>query len=99
MDGRGAWRDNIVVERLWRSADGFTAVLVREWATDQVLAGHDRPLDARLLVLRGGLALTRSSGPEWLGEGAHRELARVTLHAEHYGPAGCSVLVGRRYLP
>ena len=86
-------------ETLFRAglaADGFTEVLLREWAPDQVLAEHNHPFDARLLVLRGGLTLTRPGGPEWLGEGASCELARGTLHAEHYGAAGCSVLVGRR---
>ena len=76
--------------------DGFTEVLVREWAPDLVLAEHEHPFDARLLVLRGGLTLTRPDGPEWLGVGQGCELPRGTLHAEHYGPEGCSVLVGRR---
>ena len=76
--------------------DGFNEVLVREWAPDLVLADHDHPFDARLLVLRGGLTLTRPEGPEWFGEGHNCEVPRGTRHAEHYGPAGCSVLVGRR---
>ncbi len=78
------------------ATDGFTEVLVREWAPDQVVAEHDHPFDARLLVLSGGFTLTRPDGPQWLGEGASCELARGTSHTEHYGPAGCSVLVGRR---
>ncbi len=78
------------------AADGFTEVLVREWAPDQVLAEHDHPFDARLLVLRGGLTLTQASGAQTLGPGQGCELQRGTPHAEHYGPAGCSVLVGRR---
>ena len=76
--------------------DGFNEVLVREWAPDQAVAEHDHPFDARLMVLRGGLTLTRANGPEWFGEGQHCELSRGTRHAEQYGPAGCSVLVGRR---
>ena len=76
--------------------DGFNEVLVREWAPDLVLADHDHPFDARLLVLRGGLTLTRAEGPEWFGEGQGCEVPRGTRHAEHYGPAGCTVLVGRR---
>ena len=86
-------------ETLFRAAlaqDGFNEVLVREWAPDQVLAEHDHPFDARLLVLRGGLTLTRPDGPEWLEQGHNCELPRGTPHAEHYGPAGCTVLVGRR---
>lgn len=76
--------------------DGFDEVLVREWAPGQVVDEHDHPFDARLLVLRGGFTLTRPEGAEWLGPGHGCELARGIRHAEHYGPEGCSVLVGRR---
>ncbi len=76
--------------------DGFNEVLVREWAPDLALAEHDHPFDARLLVLRGGLTLTRAAGPEPLAEGQCCEVPRGTPHAEHYGPEGATLLVGRR---
>ena len=40
--------------------------------------------------------MSRAGGPEWFGEGQGCEVPCGTLHAEHYGPAGCTVLVGRR---
>ncbi len=43
MDGKGAWRDNVFVERLWRSVK-YEEVYLR--AYDSVIAGPriDRPL-------------------------------------------------------
>ena len=55
MDGRGAWRDNVFVERLWRSVK-YEEVYLREYRTMAALAAgleayfwfycHERPHQA-----------------------------------------------------
>lgn len=77
--------------------DGFTEVLVRDWAAGQQLAEHSHPFDARLLVLAGDMQLTRTAGPERFTAGESCEVPRGQPHAEQYGPQGAQLLVGRRY--
>ena len=77
--------------------DGFTEVLVRDWAADQQLPEHSHPFDARLLVLAGDMQLTRAGSAQRFCVGEHCEVPRGQPHAEHYGPQGAQLLVGRRY--
>ena len=77
--------------------DGFTEVLVRDWAAGQQLAEHSHPFDARLLVLTGDMLLTRAGSAQRFSVGEQCEVLRGQPHAEHYGPQGAQLLVGRRY--
>ena len=43
MDGKGAWRDNVFVERLWRSVK-YEEVYLRAYDTRQRGARIDRPI-------------------------------------------------------
>ena len=77
-------------------ADGFDAVLQRDWAPDTVLDTHTHPFAVRAVVVAGQM---------WLSvDGVERELtvddtfaldANVP-HAERYGPAGASYWVARK---
>ena len=76
--------------------DGFSEVLVRELAADAVIPEHQHAWDARLMVLQGELTLDRASGSVRFAAGEHCEVPRGELHVETHGPAGCSLLIGRR---
>jgi quercetin dioxygenase-like cupin family protein len=77
--------------------DGFTEVLVRDLPAGQVLADHSHAWDARLLVLAGDMVLTLPDGPSTLTVGQWCEVPMGERHAEHYGSAGTTLLIGRRY--
>lgn len=79
--------------------DGYTEVLVRDWAPDLQLAEHSHPFDARLMLLAGALQLTRASGVMQFQPGDCCDVPCGELHAERYGPQGAQVLVGRRHPP
>ena len=78
-------------------AEGFDAVLVREWAPDQVLDTHSHPFAVKALVARGEFWLTEGDTVKHLGAGEGFELARDVPHAERYGPQGATFWVARRH--
>ena len=45
MDGRGCWRDNVVVERLWRSVKYEEVYLHAYGSVPEARAGIDRYFD------------------------------------------------------
>ena len=47
MDGKGAWRDNVFVERLWRSIK-YEEVSLRAYASVPEARAGDRPLPGPL---------------------------------------------------
>ena len=77
-------------------AQGFDEVLVRGWAAGQVVPEHTHPFDARLLILEGEFILTCGGETRRYGPGEAFELAADIPHAEAFGPAGATYLVGRR---
>ncbi len=55
MDGKGAWRDNVFVERLWRSVKyeevylhAYDSALMKRWKEKRVAIDPVRALRARL---------------------------------------------------
>lgn len=79
--------------------DGYTEILTREFAAGVVLPEHSHAWDARLHVLRGEMQLDCGGVSRTLRTGDHCEVPCETLHAEHYGPEGTALLIGRRYGP
>ena len=79
------------------AADGFTEVLVRELAADMVLDDHEHAWDARLMVTAGEMQLTHRGATVRYTVGQWCEVPVHERHAEVYGPAGCTLLIGRRY--
>ena len=77
--------------------DGFNEVLVRELPADISLAEHHHDWDARLLVLSGELRLDRDGQSQRFAPGDCCDVPFGQRHAEHYGPAGVTLLTGRRY--
>ena len=77
--------------------DGYTEVLLREWAANTVLPEHQHAFDARLLVLGGEFRLDKAGESLLLGAGQTCEVPRHQPHAEHYGALDVTLLVGRRY--
>jgi len=78
-------------------AEGFDAVLVREWAPDQVLETHRHPFAVKALVARGEFWLTEGEYIRHLHAGEGFELGRDVPHAERYGPQGATFWVARRH--
>ena len=77
--------------------DGYTEVLLREWAANTVLPEHQHAFDARLLVLGGEFRLNKAGESLQLCAGQTCEVPRDQPHAEHYGATDVTLLVGRRY--
>ncbi len=77
--------------------DGFNEVLVRELPADTSLAEHHHDWDARLLVLSGELRLDRGGQSQRFATGDSCDVPLGQRHAERYGPAGVTLLTGRRY--
>lgn len=77
-------------------ADGYTEVLVREWAPGQAVAEHTHPFALRVQVVRGELVLTFAGQARTLRAGQRFELPLAMPHTEAYGPEGATFWVARR---
>ena len=77
-------------------ADGYTEVLVREWAPGQVVGEHAHPFALRVHLARGELVLTCNGQARRLRAGDAFELALQAPHAEAYGPEGATYWAARR---
>ena len=77
-------------------AQGYTDVLVREWAALQVVPTHTHPFAASAVVVAGEMWLTEGEHTRHLGVGDTFMLARDVPHAERYGAAGATYWVARR---
>lgn len=77
-------------------ADGFDAVLVREWAPGQVVGEHSHPFTAHAVIVEGEMWLTVADATRHLGPGDRFDLAAGTAHSERYGDAGAIYWVARR---
>ena len=78
------------------AADGYEGPLPRRMEAGQVAPEHTHPFDARLLVLEGAFLLTQGGATRSYGPGEVFEVPAGVPHAEAFGPAGASYLVGRR---
>ena len=77
-------------------AEGFDAVLEREWAPGQHVASHSHPFSVKALVVRGGLSLTVGEAVTHLQAGDPFTLERDTLHVEQCGADGATFWVARK---
>lgn len=76
-------------------ADGFDAVLERDWPPETVLDTHSHPFSVRALVVRGEMWLTVGESVQHLRAGDPFTLASEVPHAERYGPQGATYWVAR----
>lgn len=77
-------------------ADGFDAVLQRDWAPDTVLDTHTHPFAVRAVVVDGQMWLSVDGVERELTVGDTFVLDANVPHAERYGPAGASYWVARK---
>jgi len=77
-------------------AQGYGAVVVRQWEPGTVLDSHTHPFDASALVVAGDMWLTVGTVTRHLGPGDRFEVAHGVVHAERYGPQGATYWVARR---
>lgn len=77
-------------------ADGFDAVLQRDWAPDTVLDTHTHPFAVRAVVVAGQMWLSVDGVERELTVGDTFVLEANVPHAERYGPAGASYWVARK---
>jgi hypothetical protein len=77
-------------------ADGFDAVLQRDWAPDTVLNTHTHPFAVRAVVVDGQMWLSVDGVERELTVGDTFVLDANVPHAERYGPAGASYWVARK---
>ncbi len=80
-------------------AQGFDAVVVREWAPATVVPAHSHPFDAHALVVAGEMWLTVGNETRHLRPGDGFDVAAGVEHAERYGPQGATYWVARREAP
>lgn len=77
-------------------AQGFDAVVVRDWAPGTVVPPHTHPFDAHALVLAGEMWLTVVAETRHLRPGDGFDVAAGVEHAERYGPHGATYWVAWR---
>jgi quercetin dioxygenase-like cupin family protein len=77
-------------------AQGFDAVLQREYRPLEVIDTHVHGFAAKALVVRGEMWLTVAGRTQHIQAGGTFELEPNTPHSERYGPEGATSWVGRR---
>jgi len=77
-------------------AQGFDAVLEREYRPLEVIDTHVHAFAAKALVVRGEMWLTVSGHTQHIRAGGTFELEPNTPHSERYGPEGATYWVARR---
>ena len=77
-------------------ADGYDAVLERQWAARTVLDTHAHPFAVRAVVVQGEMWLTCGDQTQHLGPGDTFTLDAEVPHTERYGPEGAIYWVARR---
>lgn len=77
-------------------AQGYDAVLVREWAPALEIAEHTHPFAVRAWVVRGEVWLSDDGEVHHLRAGQGFTLPQGAPHAERYGSEGATFWVARR---
>lgn len=77
-------------------ADGYSEVLTREIAAGTQVDTHQHPFDVRALMLSGELALSCDGQTRTYRAGEVFTMPAGLPHAEQFGAAPASYLVGRR---
>jgi quercetin dioxygenase-like cupin family protein len=77
-------------------AQGFDAVLQREYRPLEAIDTHVHAFAAKALVVRGEMWLTVGGHTQHIRAGGTFELEPNTPHSERYGPEGATYWVGRR---
>jgi hypothetical protein len=77
-------------------AQGFDAVLERDWPPLTQVDTHTHPFAAQALVVRGEMWLTQNDATRHIAAGGTFELAAGVPHAERYGAEGATYWVARR---
>ena len=80
-------------------AAGYTEILTREIPPGLATPEHTHAWDASGLVLAGEFSVVSAAGAQRCAPGQSFQLAAGTPHTEASGPAGATLLVGRRPRP
>ena len=83
---------------------GFEADLRREgykvfyggYRANEVIADHTHDWDARVMVMGGEITVTRGGKADTFRVGNGCTVAAREVHAEHAGPQGVALVIGRR---
>jgi quercetin dioxygenase-like cupin family protein len=75
---------------------GYDEVVVRDYASREVVETHRHPFAAKALVVSGEMWLTQRGETRHLVPGDRFELDVNEPHAERYGGQGATYWVGRR---
>ena len=78
------------------AADGYAEPLDRRMEAGQAAPTHTHPFDARLFMIEGEFVLETAGMTHRYGPGEMFEVPAGVPHAERFGPAGATYLVGRR---
>ena len=78
-------------------AEGFTEILLREIPPGADIAEHQHPYDAHGLVLAGHFTVSSAASEQPCGPGEAWSLHAGTPHREAAGPAGATMVIGRRH--
>ena len=78
------------------ATEGFDVIVTVEQPAGQFLAAHAHPFEAKALILDGELCLGIGDTEHVYKPGQVFHLRANEVHAEHYGPAGVTYLVGRK---
>ena len=78
-------------------AEGYDEVLTRTFPAHASLAPHTHPFGAKVLVLEGEISLGRNGAMTTYGAGDIYAVDIGCEHSEQYGPAGTTLLVGRKH--
>lgn len=77
-------------------AEGFDAVLERQWDPEVVLDTHTHPFAVKALMVKGEMWLTVGDATQHLRPGDTFALEREVPHAERYGSEGATFWAARR---
>jgi quercetin dioxygenase-like cupin family protein len=77
--------------------DGFTEIETKTVPAKPPSTPHAHAYDVRALVLEGEITLTSEGTTRRYGAGEVFTMAAGCAHAETYGPAGLTFIVGRRH--
>ena len=78
-------------------AEGYDEVLTRIFPAHASLAPHTHPFGAKVLVLEGEITLGRNGALTTYGPGDIYAVDIGCEHSEQYGPAGATLLAGRKH--
>lgn len=79
------------------SGDGFQETVIKEFLPGYEAAPHTHDFDVEVLVAKGRFILTRDGRSRAYGPGESFAFPAGKAHSEEVGPAGATLIIGRRH--